>query len=270
MKHSRPPRTPTPPSRFDLYEWCVQAPEMQARFLRALHEGSPRSLCEDFCGPASIARAWALLDPKYSSAGVDRDPEPIEHATARAREQGITPAKFRAIRADVLKATQRADVIAAFNFAVCELHERPALIDYLRRVRQRLKHEGIFVCDTYGGLDSFVPGSSSRRIRTPIGTVKYTWEQRYADPLDARVENAIHFKPPRERVMRDAFLYDWRLWTVMELCEAMDDAGFASTGVHLTYGEAIDGEGNPIPVAAAPGDADEDHYVAYVVGRVSA
>jgi hypothetical protein len=50
----------------------------------------------------------------------------------------------------------------------------------------------------------------------------------------------------------------------------MDDAGFESTEVYLTYGAAIDGDGNPIPVAAAPGEADEDHYVAYVVGRLSA
>lgn len=267
MKRSR--SSPRSPSRFDLYEWCVQAPEMQARFLRALHGGSPRSLCEDFCGPASIARAWARLDPRYSSAGVDRDPEPIAHAMERAREQGITPAKFRAVRADVRKTTQRADAIAAFNFAVCELHDRASLLAYLRRVRRRLKKRGIFACDTYGGHDAFVPGSSSRRIRTPIGTVGYTWEQRDADPLTARVANAIHFQLPRARVMRDAFLYDWRLWSVMELREAMIEAGFSSTEVHLSYGEAIDGDGNPIPIAAQPGDADLDQYVAYVVGRVS-
>ncbi len=260
-----PPRRAT--SRFDLYEWCVQTPDLQARFLRALHHGTPTSLCEDFCGPASIARAWTLIDPRYTSAGVDRDPEPLTHAKRRAREQHIPPRRLRTLRADALKTTHRADIIAAFNFAACELHERPALLAYLRRVRRRLKKHGLFACDTYGGRDAFTPSSISRRLRTPIGVVTYTWEQRHADPLTARVENAIHFRLPRGKPMRDAFLYDWRLWSVPELREALIEAGFKSTEVHLTYGEAIDGEGNPVPVASQPGEIIDENFVAYVVGR---
>lgn len=256
------------PTRFDLYEWCVQAPEMQARFLRALHAGRPRVLVEDFCGPASIARAWALLDPRLTSAGIDVDPEPLAHAALRAKEQGIPPARFRAVRSDVLRVTRRADMIAAFNFAVCEIHKRDRLIAYLRRVARRLRPRGAFACDLYAGRDAFTTSSTTRRIRTAHGTVGYTWQQRAADPLTAIVENAIHFRLPNGRTIRNAFEYRWRLWSIAELREAMHEAGFASTEVHLSYGEAIDGEGNPIPIAAQPGDLPDDNFVAYVIGRV--
>ncbi|MBL8745633.1 MAG: class I SAM-dependent methyltransferase [Phycisphaerae bacterium] len=257
------------PTRFDLYEWCVQSPDLQARFLRALHPGAPSSLCEDFCGPASIARAWTLLGPRCSASGVDRAAPPLTHARRRAREQGITARRFRAIRSDVLRAAQRADIIAAFNFAVCELHERPLLLAYLRRVRGRLKRSGLFACDLYAGRDAFTPGTTSRRVRTPVGIVTYTWEQRRADPRSARVENAIHFRLPKSRLLRDAFRYDWRLWTIAEMRDALAESGFASSEVHLTYGEAIDGEGNPVPVPSKPGDTPDENFVAYVVGRVA-
>jgi hypothetical protein len=250
-----------------LYEWCVQAPAMQARFLRALHGDGGRVLCEDFSGPASIARAWARLGSAYRGVGVDRDAEPLRHAVRRAREQGIPRGRFSVERADVLGARTKADVIAAFNFAMCELHERARLGRYLRRARGRLGRGGIFACDTYGGPDALTRGSTSRRVRTPIGMVRYTWQQRRADPLTGRVENAMHFTPARGSAMRDAFVYDWRLWSVAELRDAMVEAGFARVEAHLTYGEAIDERGDPVPRAADPWERIEGDFVAFVVGR---
>lgn len=254
-------------TRFDLYEWCVQAPELQARFLRALHPGSPRILIEDFCGPASIARAWCLLDARFRALGIDRDTEPLTHAARRASEQGIGRPQFRGVRADVRRAKEKGDIIAAFNFAVCELHVRKDLLAYLRRARLRLKQRGIFACDLYAGRDAFRPSRSTVTRTTPAGPVRYTWEQRSADVLAARVENAIHFRLLRGKEMRDAFVYDWRLWSIAELRDALFEAGFASSEVHLSYGEAIDADGNPVPVAAAPGDALDENFVAYVVAR---
>lgn len=257
-------------TRYDLYEWCVQSPEMQARFLRALHGGRPRVMVEDFCGPASIARAWSLLGSGYAAHGVDRDAEPLTHALLRASEQRIPEGRFSVARADVLRTLcpkEGADVIAAFNFAVCELHDRRRLLSYLRRVRNRLKPKGIFACDVYGGVDSYSPGTSVRKIRTPVGRVEYTWQQRRADPLSGRVENAMHFRIGAARPLRNAFVYDWRLWSVPELLDALTETGFRSVQVHLSYGEAIDGSGNPVPTAAEPWSEAGDRYVAYVVGR---
>ncbi|MEZ6209658.1 MAG: hypothetical protein R3B46_00205 [Phycisphaerales bacterium] len=45
-------------NKFDLYEWCVQSPAWQVRFLHALHGQKPVEFGDDFAGPASLARAW--------------------------------------------------------------------------------------------------------------------------------------------------------------------------------------------------------------------
>ncbi len=189
----------------------------------------------------------------------------------------------------MLGAKDKADVIAALNFAACELHKRRWLMTYLRSALYRLRTGGVFVADLYGGPGAFTIGVTEKNVPTEGGTLKYRWEQRRADPFSARVENAIHFvlPPPgggagggtgrggeKARTFSDAFVYDWRLWGVSELREAMLEAGFAATEVYTSYGDAMDGDGNlyvrPFSTddqEGDPGELDGD-YVVYVVGRV--
>jgi SAM-dependent methyltransferase len=254
------------PTRFDLYERCVQSPATQARFLDALHGLGTRTLCEDFCGPASIARAFALLAGERAGAGVDRDPQALAHARLRAREQGIADSALALHREDVLETSVPADIIAALNFAVCELHERSALVRYLRRVRERLNPGGVFVADLYAGAEAFEPGETLQIIEDVSGATEYTWEQRAADPLTGRV-NAMHFRLPDGTEMHDAFEYDWRLWGIPELRDALADAGFPSTEVHLRYGDALDDDGRLLVRPAEAWEETDETFVAYVVAR---
>ncbi len=257
-------------NRYDLYELAVQAPDLQARFLRALHRGTPLVLREDFSGPAAIARAWVALDERHRAVAVDRDPEPLAHA--RARLAGGSPAlndRVELLLMDALECRAGADVIAAFNFALCELHDRASLLDYLRGARASLNPGGVLACDLYAGADALTPGSSKATIPTPAGPLGYTWEQRRADPVTARVENAMHFKPAGQPALRDAFVYHWRLWSIPELRDAMIDAGFGATEVHLSYGDALDGDGSPIPAAHQPGEEAGSGFVAYIIARLS-
>lgn len=262
--------------RFDLYELCAQSPDAEARFLRAVHGGSPRTLREDFCGPGGIARAWLRLGARQRAIVVDRDPEPL----ARAMGGGIgapadAPAdpRLTGVCEDVLRVRVKADVIAALNFAVCELHDRGTLMKYLRGARSSLSPRGVLVVDVYGGSEAYIPGRYTRKLRGPCGErIEYTWEQRAADPVTARVVNAMHFRVTergggRGRVLRDAFVYDWRLWTIAELREAMLEAGFRSVDVYDRLGDATDSEGNVYVRPVEPGEGLDENWVAYVVGR---
>jgi hypothetical protein len=264
-------------NRFDLYEMAVQCPPIEAQFLDAVHARQPRVLGEDFAGPASVSRAWLSLDEDRSAIATDLDEQPLRHAVRRLVEaKGEAEAQRLTLRVrDALEVGDRADVIASLNFAVCELHGRDRLLTYLRNCLFRLEANGVLVCDLYGGIDAMLPGESEQIVETEDGEIVYTWQQVEADATTGRVRNAIHFELPGGGRVRNAFEYDWRLWSPPELRDAMREAGFRTTEVYAHYGDAMDEDGRlmvePISVDGAediqPPDLD-DQWVLYVVGRV--
>lgn len=218
--------------RHDLYELCVQSPPHAVALLRAIHGHEPRVLGEDFCGTAAVSREWAR-EKGCSAVAAD-----IDAALSPARRRVAAPA-VEFVEVDLLErgVDQRADVIFVGNFSIGEIHERAALVRYLRRSLARLNPGGVFVCDTYGGESAFRVGSFVRTHAAAEGSiVHYTWEHRSADPATGMVENAIHFRVVHagEVVLDlpDAFVYRWRLWSIPELRDAMGDAGFTRTSVH--------------------------------------
>lgn len=254
-------------TRYDLYELAAQAPVAEAAFLRAVHAHNPEVLAEDFAGPCGIARAWLTLADHHRAICTDLDHEPLDHARDRTlRDLGAGAlARIDFHSCDVRTTKGRADIIASLNFAVGELHDRPALLTYLRHALARLHPKGILVCDTYAGPDALVPGSYDQEIDTDHGTVHYTWRQVEADPLTHRVRNAMDFRLPDGKRMPDAFTYDWRLWTIPELRDACREAGFPRTQVFTALAHAHTESGDPIVIAAlddAPETDDESPYIA--------
>lgn len=259
-------------NKHDLYELAVQSPAMEAAFLRAAHGADPLILSDEFCGAAAIARAWALYSPRHHAFAVDRDAAPLAQARLRMSEHPDSVARIKLIEADVREVHDQADVLAAFNFALCEFHERAALVSYLRHARSRLRGRGVFAADLYGGSDAFVPGETHVEIETPDGDILYTWEQREANPLTARVTNAIHFRLPDGSELQEAFRYDWRLWSPAELADALHEAGFASIEIYDRYGDAMDERGDlliePLDLSDPhTADALDDPFVVYLVAR---
>lgn len=233
-----------PLSRFHLYESCVQNPALAVKLLRGIHAGSPRVLAEDFCGTAALSRAWVRAISGSRAFAADIDPAPLKRAAAP---------NVRVFRADVLTsaplAKLRADVLFVGNFSIGEIHDRATLVRYLARSRRRLRRGGVFVCDIYGGESAFRLGATQREhILARDSRVKYTWEQREADPFTACVTNALHFRVFRGselvQELRDAFVYHWRLWTIPELRDAMHEAGFDQIDVYAQLPDAEDSEGN--------------------------
>ena len=273
---------------WELYELSVQCPPIEAAFLRALHRGDPRVLGEDFAGAAGVSRAWVRLDAGFEAVATDRDAAPLRVAVRLLTERAPEATPRLTVRErDVLEVGDRADVIAGLNFAACELHERKRLVTYFRHVLYRLNAGGVAVFDTYGGADAMAPGVSRQQIDVDGGVLVYLWEQVSADAATGRVRNAIHYEAPlgdgdHHAVgarLDEAFVYDWRLWSVPELRDAMRDAGFRSTEVHASYGGALDGDGGVLlhPPASTdePGVASDassmpepdESAVFYVVGR---
>lgn len=256
---------PSPSKRLDkhdLYELAVQSPTQTALFLHAAHAGYPEVICDDFCGAGAVARAFVSAFPSATAIAIDHDPEALAALKARCDEE--LAGRITARKANVLTTRASADIIAALNFPVGYFHDRSSLLTYFRRCRARLKPRGILVIDTYGGPSAFQTGRYDVRLDNGV---RYTWEQREANPLTARVLNAMHFEIPRQAALRNAFVYDWRLWSVPELRDALNEAGFTRSDVFLSMGSSIDAQGRlRIAPAQAPESLDDD-YVAYLVAR---
>jgi SAM-dependent methyltransferase len=217
---------------WELYERSVQAPLETLALLEQLHGGAPRFLAEHFAGSAALARAWVASRADRSALAIDLDSGALERA------RGVERLDTRV--ADVREARHEpADIVHAGNFSLGYLHTRAELLDYLRAVREQLRPQGLFACDTYGGASAFQLGAFTRVVHLP-GAVRLTsiWERRAADPRNARVENVLGFRVERdgELVLRiaEAFVYRWRLWSIPELGDALEECGFEAPRVRAT------------------------------------
>ena len=66
--------------------------------------------------------------------------------------------------------------------------------------------------------------------------------------------------------MRNAFIYEWRLWTLPELRELLAEAGFHDVHVLWEMTDRETNEGNGIFRRVSKGDPDPA-WVSYVVGQ---
>jgi hypothetical protein len=229
----RRPRKPY--DKYGLYERSVQRPQFDIDFVtrvfRAEHGRIPLALREDFCGTAFISSEWVRSHPRRTALGIDLDAAPL----AWGRTWNVAPLGDAARRLILLQKDVRsvfapkADVTVAFNFSYCVFMSRAELVDYFSRARRGIKRGGAYMLDGYSGPDSLEPGNEVRTYAKFI----YTWDQREMDAITGRALRYIHFrmKGQRRKMLR-AFTYDWRLWTITELIDALGDAGFRRIDVY--------------------------------------
>lgn len=274
------------PHRLALYRAAVQHPDAEVRFLlRAFEHYFPDApvggrLREDFAGTAAVAAAWVQLDDNHRALAVDNHGPTVRWAQRQAtRELGERMQDLHIIQADVLDlAAPKVDIVAALNFSTFIYHDREALRQYFRHARRCLRKPGLLVIDAFGGPGAMRIGTQRRNatLDAPPGSTTptaadapfiYEWEQRSHDPVTARIDCRIHFEWPvgrRRKRIENAFVYNWRLWTLPELRELMLEAGFAACDVwcdRITKSGRTDGIYRP--TASIP--ARED-WIAYVVG----
>lgn len=243
--------------RHSLYEAAVQDAEQLCSFLEGLHGASPSRLGEDCCGTGLLARTFVSRAPGRSAVALDIDPEVL----ARASAPGVA-----CVQGDLrtARAPGTCDLVHLGNFSVGYLRTRAELLEYLRRTRERLSPGGVLTLDTYGGTRAYQRGVVERRRALPDGTVVEARFERVAcDPLRARVVDHLHLRRLLGAAVLDdhprAFTYEWRLWTPMELVEAVEEAGFAGWRWHAELGSARAG------IAGA--DLDEEWVVLMEVSR---
>ena len=117
------------------------------------------------------------------------------------------------------------DIVLAMNFSYWILHTRTGMRRYFEKVRDALVEDGVFFLDAYGGYDAF------REMKETTGNdgFTYVWDQARYDPITGRQRCHIHFRFPDGSRIKDAFVYEWRLWTLPEIREILEGSGASVT-----------------------------------------
>ncbi|XP_072998598.1 uncharacterized protein [Typha latifolia] len=117
------------------------------------------------------------------------------------------------------------DIVCAFNYSCCCLQRRSELVLYFKHAFRALsKNGGIFVMDLYGGRSS----ECKLRLQRKFSNFTYIWEQAEFDILNRRTKISLHFHLGNKKIIRHAFTYHWRLWSLPEIKDCLEEAGFKS------------------------------------------
>ena len=255
--------------RYELYLASVQAPDVDARFFNKVYRRSfdrpPKVFREDFCGTAAVCCEWVARKKDRTAYGVDLDPEPLSWGAENnlGRLKNGQRERVQLVQGDVRTAdTPPADIVAAQNFSYCVFKQRDELRRYFERVRTSMASEGVFILDLFGGYESL---EDNREEVTEYDGFDYVWEQHEYDPINAHGIYKIHFRFDDGSELSDAFIYDWRLWTIPEVCELLREAGFAEADVYWEGTDEKTGEGNGVYKPQKKGECDPA-WNAYIVG----
>jgi hypothetical protein len=221
--------------KHDLYQRSVQDPDTEVffinRFFRGIQKRAPLTLREDFCGTALLCSHWVKSLKGRSALGIDIDKKVL----AWGVKHNIAPLGEDAARVKLLQQDVRAaspgkhDVVCAFNFSYWIFKTREAMVSYFKGVKKGLGKEGLFMLDAYGGWESHEPMLEPRAIK---GGFTYVWDQDKFNPITHEILNHIHFEFTDGTKMDKAFTYDWRYWSIPELTELLQEAGYADVRVY--------------------------------------
>jgi hypothetical protein len=254
--------------KYDLYQRAVQSPDSDIRFLARIYNkvrGRPAShFREDFCGTALLTATWIKRGPRYTAEAFDIDPTPL----AWGRRHNLAPLGDAAARAnlhqkDVREASKTPpDIRCAQNFSYCVFKQRTELMQYFRAAYEDLARKGIFLIDLHGGPDSMKDTEERTKI---AGGFTYVWDQHEYWPVTGETKCYIHFRFRDGSEMRRAFTYDWRLWGLAELKDALLEAGFAKVECYWEGTDDNGTGGNGVFRRTRRGE-NCDSYIAYLVG----
>lgn len=220
----------TTADRHALYQLSVQAPEFEVELLGTNFEQragrAARTLREDFCGTALLCAEWVKSDDARHATGIDIDGEVL----AWGREHNLAPLGDAAARVNLIEGdvreprSEKYDIVCAFNYSYWYIKDRPTLLAYFRSVKDALEPGGLFFLDLFGGWEAVQVMEEERKYKD----FRYVWDQASFNPIDHAFVANIHFRFKDGSALEPAFTYDWRMWTLPELRDLLEEAGFAT------------------------------------------
>lgn len=226
--------------KFDCYQKSVQSPSHEIEFFeqayRDVNGTKPLALREDFCGTFAVCCEWVKDSSKRTATGVDLCSETLQWGRDHNLSK-LSPAeasRVRLLEQDVRKRNRpQVDVLAAQNFSFWIFKTRESLLEYFRIARANMKPGGIMVMDMMGGGDCFLEQhTDKRKVGAGKRAFKYHWEQVSFNPVNADASFRISFRFADGSKLKNAFEYHWRFWTIPEVRELLEEAGFRESHVY--------------------------------------
>jgi SAM-dependent methyltransferase len=257
---------------YELYTHAVQGPDHEIDFVTEQFKkltGRPlRNLREDFSGAGASSAEFVKRHADNHAHALDISKSAL--AWGKKNTWGKLDAagqqRLRLLERNVLSPGDavNVDAILAMNFSYWIFDTRPALINYFKVVHKSLKSDGVFFADVYGGYESTKEMEERRRISVGKGRwFKYVWDQATFDPITNIAKCKIHFEFEKGPPMRNAFTYQWRVWTIPELRDMLAEAGFKQS---LVYLEGDDGKGGGDGIFKPREKGDPDAcFIGYLV-----
>lgn len=228
--------------KYKLYTDSVQSPSESIDLISRIYTDNfgkkALSLREDFCGTFQVGCEWVKSDPQRTAFGIDLDPEPLSRAKKNiAKLKAVEKKRASLCRQDVRVPTiPRVDIISAENFSFYIFKKRAELISYFRSAFLSLNQKGVLTLDMIGGPDFIKSPSHSQRTlnckETGLASpVVYRWRQQQFNAVTNEGLYSIDFKIGGNW-HKNVFTYDWRVWTIPEVTEALKDVGFSEVKVY--------------------------------------
>jgi len=236
-------------NKYDLYERSVQDPEYDIELFNKIYDEltvkkEAQSLREDFCGTFWLSSLWVKQTDQHLAYGIDLSPEPTDYGKEHHYKKLTKDeqARLSIENTDVRNITEKKyDLIVACNFSYFIFKQREELKKYFNSVYQSLDSDSLFIVDHFGGPDNCGDTMEDKTIEHPhLNNFRYEWEQISWNPVTNESVFHINFANKRKGLNTDgAFVYDWRLWSIREVREIMEEVGFAKS---YCYWEDDDGE----------------------------
>lgn len=219
---------------------------------------------EDFCGTFRVSCEWTKLNPKFAAIGVDIEDEPLDYGRQHnlASLSADQQERIHLVKGDVRSCElPSVDLACALNFSYFCFKNRQMLRSYFANVYQSLNPNGIFVMDCFGGSQCYEANEEETEYEDE--GFSYFWDQDNFDPVTNHSQFYIHFQRHGEKKRERIFSYDWRLWSLPELRDILEEVGFRNVTVYWE-GTDEDGEGDG-EFKPVDGGEECESWVAYLV-----
>ena len=231
--------------KYDLYEKSVQSPRSDIEFYvqtyKELKKKKPKFFREDFCGTFSLSAEWVKFNSGHVAYGLDIDPEPMDYGRQYFESRLNADQKKRLHIQDhnvLVGPLPSVDVAVAMNFSYFCFKTRPLLKQYFQNVYNSIRKDGLFIVDIFGGSQCYDTIEDVHKKKK----FTYYWDQVSFDPISNFALFYIHFRVNGKKVTK-VFKYDWRMWSIPEVRELMEEVGFKKTHVYWE-GTTRRGEGD--------------------------